>query len=235
MLIPIISLFFSMLVLFITSFYIGIFYSIPPSLITFALTYWIIYRKISLLLQEKFETIQKIASKQDYDSAISLLQEISTHYKLWYFSLNKIINGQIGSIYYSQRKFKQAKKYLQDSYDKVWVSLAMLATVKYINKDSLGMNLTFRKVTNLNPENGFIWSLWAYCKYSTHDVKGALSILVEGDGKSQGSDKILQSNILNLKNGKKLKMKPYGEQWYQFQLELPNHFKNNKRIRVIKK
>ena len=46
------------------------------------------------------------------------------------------------------------------------------------------------------------------------------------------NNEILKKNLINLENGKKMKMKKYGEQWFQFKLELPKHIKNNKSKRM---
>lgn len=200
-------------------YYFGIIGAIVPSLFIFALTYWLIYKKISNLLEKNMQIIQKLLQKGEYDNAIILLKQIQIQYSKWQFFTKKILNSQIGSIYYVQKKFKKSKPFLIDGFEKSWISMAMLGVLYYNNKDFKIMDDIFKKAIKYSSKQSLLWSTWAYCQWKTGDSELAINTLHSAKKKIGEVDKILNNNLLNLQNGKKMKMKAYGEQWYQLHLE----------------
>ena len=63
-----------------------------------------------------------------------------------------------------------------------------------------------------------IYALYAYCLDKSGDRKKAVSVLEKGLKKT-AKDERLQENIELLQAGKKMKMKGFGDMWYQFHLE----------------
>ena len=174
----------------------------------------------------KFKIVQDLILQNKPDEAISFLHILKNKYSLWSLNINKIINGQIGSIYYMQKQYTKSETYLDNSYDKMWISITMLAVIYYIKKDYKKMDNTFLRATNNNSEQEIVWSIWAYCNSQIGEISKSIDIINKGILKIGSDNKMLQVNMLLLKNEKKMKMKPYGEQWYQFHLEEPTHVKN---------
>jgi len=201
-------------------YYFGIIGAVIPSIFIFAITYWLIYKKVSDLLEKNMQVIQKLLQKGEYDTAIILLKKIQSQYSKWQFFTRKILNSQIGSIYYVQRKFKESKLFLVNGFEKSWISMGMLGALYYTNKDTKSMEDTFKKATKYSPKQGLLWSIWAYCQWKLGNTEVAIEILSSGKKKIGDLDLILNNNLLNLQNGKKMKMKAYGEQWYQMHLEM---------------
>ena len=96
----------------------------------------------------------------------------------------------------------------------------MLGVIYYKKKNHEEMRKTFTVVTKRAKKQGIVWNLYAYllCQIGARDE--ALQILILGLKKTKEDTKIKDS-LLNLQNGKKIKMKMYKEQWYQFHLERP--------------
>lgn len=201
-------------------YYFGIIGAVIPSIFIFVITYWLIYKKVSDILERNMQLIQKLLQKGDYDKAITSLKKIQSKYSKWQFFTKKILNSQIGSIFYVQKKFKQSKPFLVNGFEKSWISMGMLGSLYYINKDIESMENTFKKATKYSPKQGLLWSMWAYCQWKSGNSELAISILSSGKKKIGDIDPILNNNLLNLQNDKKMKMKAYGEQWYQMHLEI---------------
>ncbi len=219
MLIVLISLITASITFVSIYYYFGIIGAVIPSIFVFALSYWLIYKKISNLLEKNMEIVQKSLQKGEYDASIILLKGIQAQYSKWQFFTKKILNSQIGSIYYVQKKFKQSKPFLINGFEKSWTSMGMLGVLYYNNKDFKSMEDIFKKATKYSPKQGLLWSIWAYCQWKTGDSKSAINTLSFGKKKIGDIDQILNNNLLNLQNSKKMKMKGYGEQWYQMHLE----------------
>lgn len=213
--------------------------SIILSLIIFFAIGFFLYKIISDLLEKKFSIIQRLILQGHYQEAVELLKIMKNKYKFWHFFLVNVIDGQIGSIYYIQEDYKKAETFLENSYKKLWISRTMLAIIQYKNKDYKKMDLIFADIVKQSPTQELLWSVWSYCKYQSGYPESAINILIKGKEKIIEVSNHFINNISFIKNKKKMKMKNYGDQWYQFNLEQPINLKNNKvlkkRIRLTRK
>ena len=131
------------------------------------------------------------------------------------------IDAQIGALFFLQKEFNKAMPYLQRSLGfGHWLSGAMLGVIYYKKKNHEEMRKTFAVVTKRAKKQGIVWNLYAYLLCQIGERDEAQQILVQGLKKTNDDSKIKDS-LLNLQNGKKIKMKVYKEQWYQFHLERP--------------
>ena len=83
------------------------------------------------------------------------------------------------------------------------------------------MDSTFESASKRAGKQGLLWGLWAYLHWKSGNADKAIEILNRGKKELGDKDEKLNTNLLNLQNGKKMVMKGYGEPWYQFQLEMP--------------
>ncbi|MBI5417004.1 hypothetical protein HZA55_03515 [Candidatus Poribacteria bacterium] len=151
------------------------------------------------------------------DSAIRIL---NTGYK---FSnkhpfVKSQLNAQIGVIYYVKKDFDKAFEYLEKSFIKHWVAQGMLAVIYMKRYNKLKMIETFEKAVSANSKEGFLWNLYAWCLSKIGQEEEAIKVLVRGQKKNLTDDKII-NNLNSLRNKEKMKMKNYGDLWYQFHLE----------------
>lgn len=210
----------SALVFAIVYSFFGVIASILPALAALVITFFLISRNLAKKIEESMKGLQDLLMKGQIDKTISDLKTVKAKYGRWQFFLSSTIDGQIGSIYYMKGQFQKAKPYLERSFVRHWVAKAMLALVYYRERKMDKMNETFENTTRYVKKAGLLWSLWAYCVWRNGDIERAIQILAKGKEHLKDADPYLLQNLLSLQNDKRMKMKAYGEQWYQFQLEL---------------
>ena len=176
---------------------------------------------ISRLVAKKLEAIMEPAMKdiqaQRFDKGIRDLKG-ALRYGKWQIYVESQINSAIGMVHFVRRDFTTAFPYLEKGFFKNWVTMGMLA-VTYMkrNKRDL-MRQTFDKAVLASPKESLLWSLYGYCLNECGDTVKACEVLAKGLAKLPG-DENLKQNLELLREGKKLKMKGYGEMWLQFHLE----------------
>jgi hypothetical protein len=76
---------------------------------------------------------------------------------------------------------------------------------------------TFGKAVAGNRKEPMVYAVYAFCMDRVGERTKAIEVLKKGVAKT--SDERLQENINMLEAGKKMKMKGFGDMWYQFHLE----------------
>lgn len=180
---------------------------------SFLLISRVVMKKVLALMESASRDIQA----QRVEKAIRDLKE-GLRYSRWQIYVEGQINAQIGIIYYLKRDFSGAFPYLEKAFTKNWVAMAMLA-ITYMKRNKRDkMKETFEKAVQWSPKESLLWSVYAYCWTECEDMGQAREVLERGLKKVPGDDK-LTANLEALKEGKKMKMKNYGEMWLQFHLE----------------
>lgn len=220
MLTTLLSLILAVLVFFIVFSFFGFIGAILPAVAVLLGAFFLISRKLSKKLEVSIKSLQDDLMKGQVDQAIVKLKDIKKRYSKWQFFLGSTIDGQIGSILYMKGQYQKAKPYLERAFVRHWVAKAMLALIYYRDRKFNKMEEVFQSATRYVKKAGLLWSLWAYCVWRNGDVERAISILSKGKSYLGEADPHLAQNLLSLQNDKRMKMKAYGEQWYQFQLEL---------------
>jgi hypothetical protein len=80
------------------------------------------------------------------------------------------------------------------------------------------MRETFEKAVRWSSKESLLWSLYAFCLNEGGDSGKAKEILARGLKKIPGDERIMH-NLEALNEGKKMKMRSYGDMWLQFHLE----------------
>ncbi len=176
---------------------------------------------LSRLIAKKLESIMEPAMKdiqaQRFELGVRRLQE-ALKYGRWQIYVTGQINASIGMVYYAKRDFATAFPYLEKGFFKNWVSMGMLA-VSYMKRNKRDrMKETFEKAVLGSPKESLLWALYAYCLCECNETGRAKEILEKGLKKLPGDEKLKQ-NLELLNEGKKMKMKVYGDVWLQFHLE----------------
>src|SRR5580704_5320981 len=208
------------LVFSITFSFFGLIASILPAIFALVIAFFLISKNLAKKIESSMQGLQELLMKNQADQAIVKLKEVQARYGRWQFFLSSSIDGQIGSIYYMKGQFQKAKPYLMRAFVRHWVAKAMLALIYYRERKMDKMNETFEHATRYVKKAGLLWSLWAYCIWRNGDIEQAIKILAKGKDYLKEADPNLIQNLLSLQNQKRMKMKAYGDQWYQFQLEL---------------
>ncbi|HOI14821.1 MAG TPA: tetratricopeptide repeat protein [Geobacteraceae bacterium] len=190
---------------------------LAPALLVFAAVYLLLVRMVMKKVNGIMEAAGKDLQGQRVEKAIRTLKE-ALRYGPWQFSVTGQVHSQIGMIYYMKRDFSNAFPYLEKGFSKNWVSMGMLAVsyMKRNKKDS--MTNTFEKAVQWSPKESLLWNLYAYCVSEGGDTEKAKQILERGRKKLPGDERIA-ANLEALKEGRKMKMKSFGDMWLQFHLE----------------
>lgn len=194
--------------------------AILPAVVVFIAAFFLISRNLASKVESSMKGLQDDILKGKTDKAIKTLNDVKKRFGPWQFFLSSTIDGQIGSIYYLKNQYQLAKPFLKKAFVRHWVAKAMLALIYYRERNMTKMNEVFEHTTKYVKKAGLLWSLWAYCLWRNNENEKAIATLVKGKEYLGDKDPHLSMNLLSLQNSKRMKMKAYGEQWYQFQLEL---------------
>jgi len=192
-------------------------YVISIGLLVAVALYFLIFRILSKKIQAVMEIVQRDMMANRIEKAIKTLEGTAVYSK-WLFYHKAMINAQIGSIYYLKRDFTKAFGYLQKGFTRHWGAMGMLA-ICYMHKNKTSKMIeTFDKALIGTRKEPVLWELYAFCLNKTGQREKAISTLEKGLKKIKDHEN-MTANLAALKEGRKMKMQPYGDLWYQFHLE----------------
>ncbi len=209
----------------LVAFLFGIIPAILPSIAAILVAYFVSARQVSKRLETAMIEAQTEMQKGRVDRGLALLNSAKNRFKYWQFFTQSALDGQIGSIYYLRQEFDRARPYLEKSFIRHWIARGMLGVLFSRQKDYEKMDKAFDTALRYSSKQGLLWSLWAYCHWKAGHQDKAIDILLQGQKKLGDADPRLSANLANLQNSKKMKMRGYGEQWYQFHLEMSPQMK----------
>lgn len=224
MLIIIFSTLISISIFIILIFFFSAIGSIIPSFIILIFTFYMLSKKIDSKIKQDLLYSQELLKQKNINESIKILEDIKKKYKWKQIFIESNINGQIGIIKYIYQNDEKARPYLKKSYFKNWIARVMFALIHYKRKQYKEMNEIFKKIIRFNSKESIIWNIWAYCNIHSNNKQLAINILE--NAKKKINNDIINNNLINIKNDKKMKLKGYGELWYQFKLELPIEIKD---------
>lgn len=190
---------------------------VAVGVVGFFLPFIIILRIVMKKVEAAMMGAQQDVQANRAEKAITSLKG-ALKYGPWQFYIKQQIFSQIGSILYMKRDFNEAIPYLEKGFVRNWVSMAMLA-IAYMKKSKTGkMTDTFKKAVSGSAKEPMLYALYALCLDKVGERQQGISVLQKGLKKTS-NDSRLQENIDLLQAGKKMKMKGFGDMWYQFHLE----------------
>ena len=193
--------------------------SLLMALVVFMGIFYTISRLVMKKVMAVMDTVTKDLQGQRVEKAIRELQS-AFKYSRWQIYVSGQLNSQIGMIHYMKRDFTAAFPYLEKSFFKNWVAMGMLA-ISYMKRNKNNkMTETFEKALQGSPKEPLLWNLYAYCLVDIGDTAKAKEVLEKGLKKIPGEERI-KLNLEALQEGKKMKMKSFGDMWLQFHLERP--------------
>jgi tetratricopeptide (TPR) repeat protein len=191
--------------------------SLLVALSLFAVCYLLMMRYVMKKVSAEMENAGKDLQGQRIEKAIRTLQQ-TLRFGVWQFSVRGQIHSQIGMIYYLKRDFSNAFPHLEKSFAKNWIAMGMLA-ISYMKRNKKEkMTATFEKAVQWSPKESLLWNLYAYCLVESGSADMAKKVLERGLKKLPGEERTTH-NLQALQEGKKMKMKSFGDMWLQFHLE----------------
>jgi tetratricopeptide (TPR) repeat protein len=187
------------------------------ALVAFLVSFLVISRIVTKKLEEIMEPAMKDIQAQRFEKGIRDLKS-ALRFGKWQIYVESQINSAIGMVYFVRRDFSTAFPYLEKGFFKNWVTMGMLA-VTYMKRNKHDkMKETFDKALMGSPKESLLYALYAYCLNEIGETVKGCEVLAKGVSKLPG-DENLKQNLELLREGKKMKMKGYGEMWLQFHLE----------------
>lgn len=187
------------------------------ALVAFLVSFLVISRIVTKKLEAIMEPAMKDIQAQRFEKGIRDLKS-ALRFGKWQIYVESQINSAIGMVYFVRRDFSTAFPYLEKGFFKNWVTMGMLA-VTYMKRNKHDkMKETFDKALMGSPKESLLYALYAYCLNEIGETVKGCEVLAKGGSKLPG-DENLKQNLELLREGKKMKMKGYGEMWLQFHLE----------------
>ena len=186
--------------------------------LVFAGVYAIVLRQVMTKINAAVDVAQKDLAAQRIEKAIRVIEDVQKRFGPWQFYVKQQMNSQIGTIYYLKREFGKAFDYLNQGFGRHWVGMAMLAICYMKRNQNSKMIATFEKAVTLTRKESLLWSLYAFCLEKIGEREKAVKVMERGLKKLKGDER-LEENLRLLQDGKKMKMQPYGDLWFQFHLE----------------
>ncbi|HCF57652.1 MAG TPA: hypothetical protein DFS52_06615 [Myxococcales bacterium] len=194
--------------------------AIIPALIGMFISNFLLARRVGKKVQELATAAQREIQAQRIDKGIKLLEE-GFKYEKWQFLVGAELHSNIGILHYVKKDFAEARPHLQKASPRGPAGArakAMLACIHYQQKDEAAMRGAFELAVKAGKKEGIIWATYAWCLEKLGKRDDAIRVLARAV-EANPSDERLKANMVALQNEKKLKMKAYAPEWYQFHLE----------------
>lgn len=192
---------------------------IPAGLLGGAALFIWLGRRVQTELEAIFTKAGEQLKKQQFDPAIETMKSA---YRLAprQFLVKGTIDGQIGMVQYLRKKNAEAEPLLRTASAQHYIAKAMLAILLWKRGEVKHAKETFELAIRSGKKESLLYAVYAYMLNEVHDREKAIEILNKGLSVCKGDER-LENNRNLLQNKKAMKMKVYGEQWYQFLLERP--------------
>ena len=176
-------------------------------------------RKVQAELEGIFGRAGELMKKQKFDAAIEVMKE---GYKFGprQFLVKGSIDGQIGMVQYIRQKPELAEPLLKAAGMQHYIAKSMLGILQWKRGEKKIARETFDLALKAGKKESLLYAVYAYVLNEMGDRTRAIDILNQGLKACSNDERLLNNRNL-LQNGKPLKMKVYGEQWYQFLIERP--------------
>ena len=176
-------------------------------------------RKVQQELEKIFTRAGDLMKKQQFDKAIEAMRE-GYKFSTRQFLVKSSIDGQIGVVQYMRKKNEEAEPLLVSASMQHYIAKAMLGILQWKRGEKKKAKETFNLALKAGKKESLLYAVYAYVLMEMSERDKAIEVLNKGLSICQGDERLITNRNL-LQNGKALKMKVYGEQWYQFLLERP--------------
>jgi predicted Zn-dependent protease len=204
-----------MLALLNISYWIGI----PLALVAGLAMFIYLGRRVQGQLEKIFNQAAELMKKQQFDKAIEVMKE-GYRFNRWQFLVKGSIDGQIGVVQYLRKKNDEAEPLLRSASMQHYIAKAMLAILVWKRGDKKQAKEIFGAALKAGKKESLLYGVYAYVLNEMKEREKAVAVLNDGLKVCKDDERLLV-NRNNLQNNKPMKMKVYGEQWYQFMLEHP--------------
>jgi tetratricopeptide (TPR) repeat protein len=202
--------------------------ALVPAFIGFAATFLLLARRVGQKVKVIVEQAQKELSvqpssqrdrQQRIEKAVKTL-ESALVWEKWQPFIAGEIHAQIGMVQYMVKDYTQAEPHLRKASPRNGLAQGLLAALHYQRKQYAEMESAFETAVKVQKKQGVIWAAYAWCLLQIKERDKALKVLNRAVV-ANPSDEKLKNGLVALQNEKKLKMKAWEPEWWQFGLETP--------------
>ena len=198
---------------------ISLWISVPVGFLAGAGLFIWLGRRVQQELEKVFTRAGDQLKKQQFDKAVEIMKE-GYQFASRQFLVKGSIDGQIGVVQYLRKKNEEAEPLLASASMQHYIAKAMLGILQWKRGEKKKAKETFNLALKTGKKESLLYAVYAYVLVELGERDHAIEILNKGLGICKGDERLITNRNL-LQNGKALKMKVYGEQWYQFLLERP--------------
>lgn len=198
---------------------ISLWIALPLSIIVGLALFIYLGRRIQGRLEKIFNRASELIKRQQFDHAIEVMSE-GYKFSRWQFLVKGSIDGQIGVLYYLRKKVDKAEPLLNSSGFQHYVAKAMLAIIFWKRGEKRKAKTIFKLALKSVRKESLLYAVYAYVLNEMKERDKAIEILNNGLILCKNDERLLL-NRNNLQNNRSMKMKVFGDQWYQFMLERP--------------
>ncbi|MFN8010408.1 MAG: hypothetical protein U0P81_03295 [Holophagaceae bacterium] len=199
----------------LTSWWVGV---IAGLLSGAALFIWL-GRRVQQRIEAIFQRAGELLRKQKWDEAIAVMKE-GYAFSNQQFLVKGSIDGQIGVVQYLRQKPEEAEPLLKAASMQHYIAKGMLGVLQWKRGERKAARETFDLALKAAKKESVLYAVYAYVLNEMGDRDKAIAVLNDGLARCKGDERLATNRNL-LQNGKAMKMKVYGEQWYQFMIERP--------------
>ncbi len=193
--------------------------SLPLGLLAGAALFIWLGRQVQQELEKIFGRAGELMKKQQFDQAIEVMKE-GYKFSSRQFLVKGSIDGQIGVVHYIRKQNEAAEPLLATASMQHYIAKAMLGIIQWKRGEKKKAKTTFDLALKTGKKESLLYAVYAYVLLEMGERDKAIEVLNKGLTVCTGDERLITNRNL-LQNGKALKMKVYGEQWYQFLLERP--------------
>jgi tetratricopeptide (TPR) repeat protein len=201
---------------------------IVPGTLVFVATYVVLARRIAARIGALSQVAQKELStgasnareqKVKVEKAVRTLEE-GLRYDKWQFLVASEVHAQIGMIKYMVKDFEGAEAHLTQANARNYMAKAMHGALLFQKRELGRMRQAFEAAVRSGKKEGLVWAVYAWCLLQLKEKEDAQKVLARAV-KTNPTDEKLKSALTSVQNDKRLKMKAWEPQWWQFGLEQP--------------
>jgi tetratricopeptide (TPR) repeat protein len=185
-----------------------------------AIAYFFITRRTVAKITDGMSEVERHIGANRFPKAVEALERLRK-LGFWQFGIGRAIDAQLGALIYAhQRDFDRARPYLENAPLSAWHAQAMRAADCFRRKKHDEMERVFDRALKRNKKAAVLYGAYAWCQWKRGKKDRAIEILMEGARRTKDDPKITR-NLVSLQNGKKMKMRPFGPEWWVLHLEEP--------------
>jgi tetratricopeptide (TPR) repeat protein len=198
--------------------WLGLGSGVLMALIAGGVPYFLILRRARGRAEAAQGQIEADLNAQRFDRAIERLEALRPIARFLPF-LGSAVDQQIGAIRHAALSdFAGAEPYLRRARLKTAQTWAMLAAGQFRRGQSDEADATFERGVRRRKKEGLLWAAYAWCAWKRGQRNRSLEILGRARAKLP-NDKRIEKLQLAIQNGRPVKMKAFGADWYALHLE----------------